>query len=78
MKKSDFNTKIKKMIKEHNAALLKECNRLFDSGGVDTASAENDFILPKTIIHVALLNEAAQYKPFSKEAQKDVKNLIHF
>lgn len=78
MKKSEFKAKIKIMAKEHQKALLKECERLFDSGGIDTVNAENNFILPKTIMHVALLNEANQYKPLSKEAQKDTKNLIHF
>lgn len=78
MKKSDFNRKIKQMMKDHNKAMITECDRLFNSGGIDTESAENDFRLPRTIFHVALLNEAHQYKPFSSEALKDVKNLIHF
>lgn len=78
MTQKEFTAKIKVMAKEHQKALLKECERLYNSGGVDTKNAENNFILPKTIIYVALLNEASQYKPLSKESQKDVRNLIHF
>ena len=70
--------KIKQMAKEHNKSLIKECERLLNSGGISVSDAENNFILPKTVIHVALLNEAWQYKPLSKEQQKEAENLKHF
>ena len=78
MKKKDFLNKIKEMQKEHNAALLKECERLFDCGGVETSSYENDYLLPKTIMYVALFNESLQYKPLNSENKKDADNLKHF
>jgi len=73
-----FLAKVKIMAKEHNKALIKECLRLYNSGGVDTKNADDNYSLPKTIIHVALLNEANQYKPLSQENKKDIKNLIHY
>jgi len=31
--------------------LRKECKRLADSGGIDISGAENDFRIPKIILH---------------------------
>ncbi len=78
MTKKQAIAKIRKMAAEQRKTLLKECERLLNSGGVDVDGAENNFLLPKTILHVALLNEANQYKPLTKQTQTDAKNLLKF
>jgi hypothetical protein len=78
MTKESAMQKMKAMIEEHNKALIKECERLLNCGGVDVTNAEDNFLLPKVILHVALLNEAHQYRPLSKEMEKEVKNLKYF
>ena len=70
--------KIRQMAKYHNKYLLKECERLLNSGGISVSDAENNFIVPKIVMHVALLNEANQYKPLSTNMRKEVENLKHF
>ena len=69
---------IKALSDEHYQRLQKECERLYVSGALDTESAEEDYFIPKIVFHVALLNEAQQYKPLSKEAMQEVNNLKHF
>lgn len=69
---------IKSMAKDHNKALLKECERLLNCGAIDTEAAENNFLTPRIIFHVALLNEANQYAPRTKETIKEVNNLKNF
>ena len=78
MEQTEFNKKISILIEQHISELKKECNRLYNSGGIDTHNASDDFMLPKTIMHVALINQANDYKPLSKEALKSAKNLMKF
>jgi len=64
--------KIKDIIK--SVELEKECLRLFESGAVNG----DELGVEKAIIHVALLNEADQYRPLSKEGRALSNNLMHF
>jgi len=75
--KKQVLTKIKAMAKEHNKALLKECERLLNCGGVDVDSYENDLRLPKVILQVAAYNINFIFD-VNSEAKKDVENLKHF
>lgn len=77
MTKKQAIQKIKAMAKEHNKALLKECERLLNCGGVDVGSYANDFKLPKTILQVATSNVKYMFD-VSNEAKKDVENLKNF
>lgn len=77
MTKKQTTQKIKAMVKSYNEALLQECERLLNCGGVDVESYANDFKLPKIILQVATSN--INYKfTVSSEAQKDVENLKNF
>ena len=78
MNEYDFTIKIKEMITDCNEYLLKECKKLFESGGVDTSKFSNDYILPKIVLTVALNNAAYQYEPHGKEYKKDMRNLSYF
>ena len=78
MTKNDFNNRIKEMLVDCQEYLLKDCNRLFESGGIDPEEFENDYILPKIILAVALKNLSYQYYPLHKEGKAQAKNLEHF
>jgi hypothetical protein len=56
-----------------------EAHRLFKSGAIDPEDYENNAVLPKLILYVALRNIAAQYKPtHTKAHDKTIKNLERF
>lgn len=77
--KAQIMSKIRQMAKEQNKTLIKECKRLLNSGGVNTENVDLNYNnVPRSIFHVALLNEANQYQPHTTEAKDIVKNLKHF
>lgn len=78
MTKKQALTKIKEMAKDHNKTLLKECERLLNCGGADVEGSDNTYLLPKAILHVAILNQAFQYSPLSDKSREHVKNLKKF
>jgi hypothetical protein len=72
---SQFMKITKQVLKSINADLLRDAERMFKSGGIDTTKAENDALLPKIILKAALSNHSL-YLP--KEFDKDVRNLRLF
>ena len=78
MNKVDFTAKIKEMLPELNKAILEEAEKLYACGGVDTGSFDNNYVLPKIILAVALENQVHQYMPFHPDYIKEVKNLRCF
>lgn len=70
--------KVKAMMKDHNKATIKKCEQLLNSGGVDVSEFTDNYLLPKILMHVALLSEAHQYKPLTKYDLKTAKNLMNF
>lgn len=78
MTKKDFKSKTKKLIKNINEDLIKKSMELFESGGVDTKSYKNTYLLPKIILNVALNKSINNWKVLSPEAIEEVENLEHF
>jgi len=52
------------MGKDINDYIAKETVRLFESGGIIPADYENNYLLPKIIISIALRNLSDQYRPY--------------
>ncbi len=77
MTENQFIKKVKSMNKEIKSDIEKECKRLFNCGGIDSTSYENNCLLPKIILSVALKNMALQYTPLS-EYKAEADNLKHF
>jgi hypothetical protein len=81
MEKTKFKEKIDTMIPSLSEAIRKECDRLFDSGGIDTSKErEGDYVLPKMILTIAIENQASQYimRNPSMAHKKELSNLRHF
>ncbi len=79
MEKAYFKEKIDSMIPDLIEGIRKECNRLYDSGAIDTSSYENDYVLPKIILTVAIENNARQYTPpDDKKYGREMANIRHF
>ena len=78
MKKCEFDIKVKEMLMDSILWLHKDCERLFECGGIDPEDFGNDYLLPKIVLSVALKNLSHQYFPLSKEAKAQAKNLEHF
>jgi len=51
MTNKQLNSKLNVMYRDILPYLRKECKRLADSGGIDISGAENDFRIPKIILH---------------------------
>ena len=66
------------MLKDHNKATVKKCEQLLNSGGVDVSEFEDNYLLPKILLHVSLSNEARQYQPLGQHDLKTCKNLMKF
>jgi hypothetical protein len=59
--------------------LLKEAERLINSGGVDLSEEQKDsFYVPKIILSVALENLSKQYAPISQTGSEIAENLKAF
>ncbi len=78
MEKALFREKVDAMIPDLIEGIRKECSRLYDCGGIEPGEWEDNYILPKTILCVAIESQIIQYKPLSKEGIKAQRNLRHF
>lgn len=59
--------------------LLKECERLVSSGGIDLSEDEKDsYFSAKIILHVALENLSGQFRPISQTGDEIAENLRLF
>jgi len=57
---------------------ISEALKKFRSGGVDVASYENNYRLPKIVMHSVLKSLDDQMKPLDDEGLKESKNLDYF
>ena len=78
MEKALFREKVDAMIPDLVEAIRKECDKLYDCGGVDTGSYEDNYSLPKICLTVAIENQICQYRPLNSADKKIVNNLKHF
>jgi len=79
MTEVEFIAKLQEMINpEMLEWLMSCCLRKFHSGGVAPDAYDNDFVLPKICLYVALQELVDQYKPLYKEHLRTAKNLCHF
>lgn len=78
MKKPLFRELIARMMPELIEGIEKECDKLYACGGVDPESYEDNYLLPKIILTVAIENQVHQYMPLNEADKKVVRNLRHF
>lgn len=81
MEKAYFKEKIDAMMPDLIEGIRKECDRLFDSGGIDiNKEREGDYVLPKMILTIAIENQTSQYimRSPSMAHKKELSNLRHF
>jgi hypothetical protein len=78
MTKAQFMKKTRGLIKTTNAEIFKKAKVFIDSGAVDFADYENNFILPKIFMAAACQDMAWQWRPLSDKYRKIVENVKHF
>ncbi len=78
MDRATFGEKVDSMMPDIMNGIREKCNQLYDSGAVNTDDYEDDFLLPKMCIIVALENQAAKYSPSFAEYKNVIRNLRHF
>lgn len=75
----DFQQKVDSMIPDLMARVREDARRLCVSGAIDTTKFDNDFILPKLCLIVALENVAQQLDPGPTRFQRgELANLRRF
>ena len=70
--------KIRSMMPDVRKYIMKESERLLNSGGIDTDNYCQDFVLAKIILTVALENLKGEYRWIHDNNKKEIKNLSHF
>jgi hypothetical protein len=82
MNRQDALWKIDEMVNSQDGVIeyiKKECERLLSCGAVDYDDYENNYVLPKLILTVALENCARQYlPPYNTQHKREVANLRKF
>ena len=83
MTKTQFKKKIASMKKDINKFIDAETLRLFKSGAIDIEAFEDDFLLPRIILSVALGNLTTGHMEMvgrfaGKETKKEIENLSRF
>lgn len=78
MEKEQFRAKVKEMAVDVQNSIIYDSLRLFNSGGIDSLSYEDNYLLPKIILSVVLHNLSAQYAPINPKGKRDAANLKHF
>lgn len=75
MTKEEFNEKVSELLISVNDVVKYECYKLFKSGVIDVEKYDNDFVLPRIILNVALKKATTAHRPLFKESQEEVKKL---
>jgi len=83
MTKTQFKKKIASMKRDINQYLDSETLRLFKSGAIDIEAFEDDFLLPRIILSVALENLTKNHQEMvgrfaGPETKKELENLRRF
>lgn len=71
MTKKEVRKKTRKLIRQSCEGMIKNLEKLLDSGAVDYKSADDNFILPKHILCALLKEESFQYKPLARDAKHE-------
>lgn len=72
-------TKVTKLLRIHNEAVVASVVRKLSSGGVDPDEYDlTDYSLPRVLLTSALHDHKDDCPPLFRPHQKDVENLSHF
>lgn len=72
---TQFKKMTKQILRNINVDLLQDAERLFKSGGIDTAKYKDGAVLSKIIIRAAMDRHSVFLTP---EMEKEAKNLRNF
>lgn len=78
MTEEQCREKLAQMAEDLPQHLISEGMRLFHSGGVDPEAFDDNYVLPKALLTLALEHNVGQYEIDTKEFRSTVKNLRHF
>lgn len=74
----DTTNRIKELCDKFSKALQQEAQNLLKSGGIDPSQYNDNYELPKVLVHAAIQNLRHQLQPPNGRARKDAKNLENF
>ena len=76
--KIQFEEKLDSMLPNLMQRIKEEAIRLFASGALDTEAHDDDYVLPKICLTVAIDNMADEYRPLAPLYRKEMANLRKF
>lgn len=77
MTTAELETKIDELLVDLIPAIKTKCLSLARSGGIDLASYENNFIVPKILLTVVLADCSTMYRPLHPDHRAVVESLKH-
>ncbi len=77
MTKRQYMQKIRHLLKAQNQAIIARAESLWHSGAFDSGSFDDDFQLPKAVVHVLDKEMAEGWRPLGPDNGL-VSNLKHF
>ena len=78
MTEKQLRAKLSECLKNDKEMIPQLIDRVIKSGCLNIEDAENNFILPKSMLCAIYKEMAYQYEPFSKEGKENVKNILLF
>ena len=78
MTKRQYMKRIRELIRTQNKAIIERAEQLWRSGAFDPQDYDDDFTLPKAVIHTLDKEMAANWRPWSADSRALAANLSHF
>jgi len=78
MTKTQLRKKFKELQRNNNKSMMELFERALKSGALELSNYDDNYILPKIIIHAILLGMVDQWRPLIPEFLRESKNLSHF
>ena len=78
MTKKQFTQKINELKRENNKFITEKSKKILNSGAINLPDWDDDFRLPKIVMHIICKELVWQWEPLAKELQKEAKNLEYF
>ena len=78
MTKRQYMAKVRELVRTQSATIIERAEQLWHSGAIEPSDYDDDFLLPKAVVHVLDKEMASSWRPFTDEGRELAKNLKHF
>ena len=78
MEKQEIKKKTLELAEELFGLVDKKIDKALNSGSIDTDSYENDYLLPKIILHAIMMDCVDNTRPLTASYAKEARNIYDF